>query len=376
VKFTIQQSELNQALSLVRRSVPDRPTHPVLGNFLIKASGSQVIVTGFDLSISSKIAVDADIKEEGAIAVPVTFADVISKLPGGEVKIAVQQEGEGFFTAIKPASGSYKVRSLSAEEYPELPEIQGQAIAIPALALQQGLRSCLLATSNDETKQILCGLHLTIDEYSVEFGATDGHRLAVFAWESEKPLVDSRVEVTVPSKALEKALSLIAKAGDDDEVQMTVDEGQAKFVYKNSEITSRTLEGQYPLYQQLIPKQFTRKVTVDRKCLISAVERVGVFSEKGGVLKLDIEKVDTGEELVKVSAEAQESGAGYEVIECFKMGDDIAIAFNIKYLLEGLKAMSSSEIVLNINEPLTPVIINPVGGSKHTYLIMPIQIRG
>jgi DNA polymerase-3 subunit beta len=246
---------------------------------------------------------------------------------------------------------------------------------LTAAALIEGLRGSLFATSADETKQVLTGVHLTVKQDTLEFAATDGHRLAVVETTNERPLGGSNsVEVTVPARALRELQRLLAHSSSSDEpIALYFDPGQVVFSWQNQRLTSRTLEGQYPTYRQLIPRQFERQVTIERRQFLTTLERIAVLADqKNNIVKLSI---DGEAQEITLSCEAQDVGSGRESMPAQISGENIEIAFNIKYLMEGLKELPSSEIQIHLNQSLTPVIFTPLGGLKMTYLAMPVQIR-
>ncbi|MBE9007182.1 DNA polymerase III subunit beta [Fortiea sp. LEGE XX443] len=383
MKLLCSQSDLSTNLSLVSRAVPSRPTHPVLANILLQADAetNQVSLTAFDLSLGIRTSFSAEVWQGGAIALPAKLlVDITSRLPEGEITLddeaAETSTGEGLIVTLTPKSGYYQVRAMSAEDFPELPIMENaEPINLTTAALIEGLRGSLFATSADETKQVLTGVHLTVKQDSLEFGATDGHRLVVVETANERPLGGSgQLEVTVPSKALRELERMLAhNAAADDAIALYLDQGQVVFAWANQRLTSRTLEGQYPAYRQLIPRQFERQVTVDRKQFLSTLERIAVLADqKNNIVKLTI---DSAAQELTLSCEAQEMGSGRESMPAEISGEDIEIAFNVKYLMEGLKALPSSEIQMHINQNLTPVIFTPLGGLKMTYLAMPVQLR-
>lgn len=383
MKLLCSQSDLSTNLSLVSRAVPSRPNHPVLANILLQADAetNQVSLTAFDLSLGIRTSFNAEVWQGGAIALPAKLlVDIVSRLPEGEITLddepSEASTGEGLIVTLTPKSGYYQLRAMSAEEFPELPIIENaEPIHLTAAALIEGLRGSLFATSADETKQVLTGVHLSVKQDTLEFGATDGHRLAVVETTNERPLGGSgQLEVTVPSKALRELERMLAHNADsEDAIALYLDQGQVIFEWQNQRLTSRTLEGQYPAYRQLIPRQFERQVTVDRKKFISTLERISVLADqKNNIVKLTI---DNATQELTLSCEAQEMGSGRESIPAEISGEDIEIAFNVKYLMDGLKALPSSEIQMHINQNLTPVIFTPIGGLKMTYLAMPVQLR-
>ncbi len=388
MKLVCSQSDLNTHLSLTSRAVPSRPTHPILANVLLQAdaANSQVSLTAFDLSLGIRTTFNAEVLQGGTITLPAKLLnDIVSRLPEGEITLddetletEDQSVGEGLTLTLTPKSGRYEVRAMGAEEFPELPVTENdKAIHLPASALIEGLGGSLFATSADETKQVLTGVHLTVKQDTLEFAATDGHRLAVVETTNENLNDDEEldsVQVTLPNKALRELERMLAHSSKEDEpVAMYFDEGQVVFEWQNQRLTSRTLEGQYPAYRQLIPNGFERELTLDRKQLISALERIAVLADqKNNIAKLSI---DSESQEITLSVETQEIGSGMESMSAQIKGDDIDIAFNIKYLMEGLKALPSAEIQMQLNNNLAPVIFSPVGGVKMTYLAMPVQLR-
>ncbi|MBD2519541.1 DNA polymerase III subunit beta [Nostoc sp. FACHB-973] len=386
MKLVCAQSDLSTNLSLVSRAVPSRPTHPVLANVLLQADAetNQVSLTAFDLSLGIRTSFNAEVWQGGAIALPAKLlVDITSRLPEGEITLddesaltGATSGGEGLIVTLTPKSGYYQVRAMGPEEFPELPVIENtEVIHLTTAALIEGLRGSLFATSADETKQVLTGVHLTVKQDTLEFAATDGHRLAVVETSNERPLGGtSEVEVTVPAKALRELQRMLAHSASSDEpVALHFDQGQVVFAWQNQRLTSRTLEGQYPAYRQLIPRQFERQVTIERRQFISTLERIAVLADqKNNIVKLSI---DSEAQEIILSCEAQDVGSGREPMPAQISGENIDIAFNIKYLMEGLKELPSSEIQMHLNQSLTPVIFTPLGGLKMTYLAMPVQLR-
>ncbi|MCZ2202562.1 DNA polymerase III subunit beta [Cylindrospermopsis raciborskii] len=381
MKLICSQSDLSTNLALVSRAVPSRPTHPILANVLLQAdeNTNQVSLTAFDLSLGIRTSFTAEVIEGGAIALPAKIlVDITSRLPEGDITLDDQTGGskaEGINFILKPKNGKYELRSMGAEEFPELPLIENSnAIQLTTAALVEGLKGSLFATSSDETKQVLTGVHLTVKQDVLEFAATDGHRLAVLETINERPLEnDEQLEVTVPARALRELQRMLNHSASEEAVSLYLDEGQIVFAWQNQRLTSRTLEGQYPSYRQLIPRQFERQLVLERKQFISTLERIAILADqKNNIVKISI---NTGDQEITLSCEAQDVGNATELMPAQISGEDIVIAFNVKYLLEGLKELPSTEIQMHLNQSLTPVIFTPLGGLKMTYLAMPVQLR-
>ncbi|MEM9543876.1 MAG: DNA polymerase III subunit beta [Cyanobacteria bacterium P01_E01_bin.42] len=401
MKVICSQSDLNSNLSLVGRAVPSRPTHPVLGNVLLIADeqAQNVSLRAFDLSLGIQTSFPAQVEIGGKITLPAkTLNDIISRLPEGEITLTQEEsddEGEGTLVRLISTSGRYQLRSLDAEEFPELPVVEdGESVLFPIEALNEGLRATLFAASNEEGKQVLTGVHVILSADAIEFAATDGHRLSVVetlrdrgeevdreteeaeeAGDAEEVgEVIEKFEVTIPARALREVEKILGMQNQEEGVMLKADDSQVIFELGNRRVVSRKLEGAYPQYHQLIPQTFTNQVTVDRKQFQSALERISVLADsKNNVVRCAI---DNENQEIFLSVESQDLGSGREAMSAQITSDEPPeIAFNVKYLMDGLKALSSQEITINLNAATQPVIFKPLGGLKMTYLAMPVQLR-
>ena len=384
MKVVCSQSELNGALQLVSRAVATRPTHPVLANVLLTADAgsNRLSLTGFDLSLGIQTSLAASVETSGAITLPARLlGEIVSRLSSDSpVTLAVDDSGEQ--VQLTSLSGSYQMRGMSADDYPDLPMVEsGMTLKLQPERLVQALKGTLFASSADEAKQLLTGVHLKFNQRALEAAATDGHRLAVLNVEDalQDAAVTDAVEdegfaVTLPSRSLREVERLMASWRSDEPVSLFCDRGQVVFLAADQVVTSRTLEGTYPNYGQLIPDGFTRTFGMDRRALIAALERIAVLADQhNNVVKFSSQPEDG---VVQISADAQDVGSGSESLPSNLEGDAMQIAFNVRYLLDGLKAMGSDRIVLHCNAPTTPAVLRSEEASEaFTYLVMPVQIR-
>ena len=384
MKVVCSQSELNGALQLVSRAVATRPTHPVLANVLLTADAgsNRLSLTGFDLSLGIQTSLAASVETSGAITLPARLlGEIVSRLSSDSpVTLAVDDSGEQ--VQLTSLSGSYQMRGMSADDYPDLPMVEsGMTLKLQPERLVQALKGTLFASSADEAKQLLTGVHLKFNQRALEAAATDGHRLAVL--NVEDALQDAAVTdavddegfaVTLPSRSLREVERLMASWRSDEPVSLFCDRGQVVFLAADQMVTSRTLEGTYPNYGQLIPDGFTRTFGMDRRALIAALERIAVLADQhNNVVKFSSQPEDG---VVQISADAQDVGSGSESLPSNLEGDAMQIAFNVRYLLDGLKAMGSDRIVLHCNAPTTPAVLrSDEVPEAFTYLVMPVQIR-
>ena len=387
MKLVCSQAALNTALQLVSRAVASRPTHPVLANVLLTADAGtdRLSLTGFDLSLGIQTSITASVEVSGAITLPARLlGEIVSRLSSeSPITFSIDEAGEQ--VELTSLNGSYHMRGMSADDFPDLPLVEnGKPFKVNAKSLLKALRGTLFASSSDESKQLLTGVHLRFDGKSMEAAATDGHRLAVLSLADALPveadLSTQDVEdgeafaVTLPSRSLREVERLISGWSSDDSVSLFCDRGQVVFLAADQVVTSRTLEGAYPNYRQLIPESFTRSIELDRGEFALALERIAVLADQhNNVVKVSCDK---DSELVQISADAQDVGSGSESMPAKFSGESVQIAFNVRYVLDGLKAINSDQITLHCNAPTTPAILSPNDQNiDFTYLVMPVQIR-
>jgi DNA polymerase-3 subunit beta len=381
MKLVCSQAELNASLQLVSRAVAGRPTHPVLANVLLTADAGtgRLSLTGFDLSLGIQTSLAASVQSSGAITLPARlFGEIVARMPS-DSPISLSCEEGGEQVELSSASGSYQMRGMPADDFPELPLAQSSTpIRLDPDVLVKGLRATLFASSSDEAKQLLTGVHLGLDAQGLECAATDGHRLAVLRLENsaEGPITDEPadvLDVTVPARSLRELERLLSGRGGAEAVSLFCDRGQVVFQWADQLLTSRSLDGTYPNYRQLIPESFARSLSLDRRSLVAALERVAVLADQhNNVVKLS---TDPAAGQLAISADAQDVGSGSESLAADVSGEAIQIAFNVRYVLEGLKAMGSERVELRCNAPTTPVVLAPHDDPAFTYLVMPVQIR-
>jgi DNA polymerase-3 subunit beta len=280
MKFSCLQSELNHHLSLVSRAVPSRPSRPVLGNVLVVADVEQQTVTfvGSDESLGIESHFSAEVQASGSLTVPAKlWGDIVSRLPNDVIHL--ETNVDGITVTITSSSGRYEIRGLDAEDYPALPTVEeGNAVSLSAESLLYGLEGTLFATSWDETKQVLIGVHFLSDTDTLEFAATDGHRLAVVKTATRTSNVIPEIDMTVPAKALRDITHILQARALTETVQMRWNDTYVLFDMGIHRLTTKLLEGQYPKYRQLLPKQFARQVILDRDELIKSLNRIAVIA--------------------------------------------------------------------------------------------------
>jgi DNA polymerase-3 subunit beta len=345
MKLITTQADLSHALRTIAPAISTSNSHPILSCCLVAASGGTMTVTGFNLDLGITVTVPAAVDTPGTVALPYRLlAGLVSRMDDGEP--VTLSDG-----AVTASSGSYGLAVQDAADYPALPAVEAPGAD---LDLTAGVRACMAAVSTDASKQILQGIHLAAGFME----STDGHRLM------RVPVaLPDGIDLVLPAatmKLLQDRMVTVAAAKG----QAVIDAGDGIVMY------SRILDGTYPNVAALIPTSFEHAMTMDRHRFTRCLERVALIAEahnnavkltaKGGALTITAEAdANNGKELITFEGSATGSWA-----------------FNVHYLLDGLKAMRSAETVtLSANSATTPVVLRPAEQPAMTYLVMPVQVR-
>ena len=373
MKLTCSQSDLNQALALVSRAVSSRPSHPILSTVLLQADAAtgRLTITGYDLALGLQSTIPASIKTSGTACLPAhLMGGIVARLANDSPITLCAGKGQATITSL---TGSYQLSAADPNDYPDLPAATGDSLCVDTDALARAIRSTAFCASTDESKQILMGVYLLLSSHGLECAATDGHRLAVFAvTDDDETASTGQPGITIPARSIRELERLISSS-PGAALTLCHHGGQLVATCGDQRLISRTLDGDYPNYRQLIPPSFSRSLKFDRRGFSQALERVAVLADQqNNVVKL---RSDPEAGTVTILADAQDVGRGSESLPVVAEGEPIEIAFNVRYLLDGLKAMTSDKVLLRCNAPTTPAVLEPVDGPAFTYLVMPIQIR-
>lgn len=369
MEFIIPKTQLSEAISFVSKFIPSRPPLTILSSILLKAHEHGLTIIATDLVQSIQVEIPCNVITPGKIAVPgKLFSDLINKLHGElRVFLGNNSDWENSNLIIEPPQGKYEIRVYNPDEFPNLPIVPTtNTIVISKQTLIDGFK-VNFCTSSDETKYILTGLNISTDSKSIKFAATDGHRLAV-------SMIDkgtlSDIQCTIPNRCIKEILKII-QINNTDTINIDIDKTHIVFNIGHITIVTRILDDSFPKYQMLIPSEFNRKVVLDKKAFISSLDKMmAIAIAHNHVVKLDIANSS-----LTLSCEARDVGKAIEVIPSQITGENITLAYNIKYLIEGLKELPSNEVILSINQPLQPTLLTPLSNSGFTYLLMPIQVR-
>lgn len=395
MKFSVNQSALNDAISAAIRAVSKKPTHPILASLLVDADikNQQLNFTGFDLSLAVVVSCQAEVQAGGRITVPAfLFSQIISKLDG-EISFELTKNNTANIISGK---SSYSVPVMLPDEYPELPTITGEDVTRVELdpeIISQGMRHTLFSASTDETEQVLTGIHLQLTENLIRFIATDGHRCAVYESqkqeqkeEGEQPALTGTHQdcrITIKNTGCSEMLKVLGKAKEP--ISLTFDHSYLRLAAGSSSIICRRLQGQYPNVLALFPQAFATTIEIDHNQFTTALQRINIVADQRNfIVKCQLDR-QQGEIILKADTEGS---AGLEMLaaeitdalpesngeEATPPQELISLfAVNSKYLLAGLSVIESEKVQLKINTELKPIVLQDDGAMK--YLIMPVQMR-
>lgn len=368
IEIHCQKDELLKGVQLVQSAISPRSTLPVLSNILFEADGEGLRLSSTDLEVGVRCLVKADVKSGGALTVPARpLSEFLRTLDDGRDLSLKSADGQKI--EIKSGRDRCSLACLPKDDYPVLPEFNlEKAVSLNASVLREMIRKTIFAVSTDETRYVLNGVDLVIEKGKMVLVATDGRRLAFV----ERETADKKATVgaIIPTKAVNELARVLGTDDKTGELQMAFTENQVTFKHKNVIIISRLIEGNFPNYEQVIPKGHDIQLRLKAKQVLAATQRAAVGTmDRGGSVRFGL-----APGRLQISASAQGRVEVESEIEVDYKGDPFAIAFNPAYLVDVFKALEADEILLELSTPLNPGVIRPVGDDHYKYVVMPMQV--
>ena len=369
MKFTITRDNLQQGLASVAASIPTRTTLPVLSNILIEADTSGVRMSGTDLDIAVSLQVAADVEEEGALTVPAKkLQELARELPENPVRVSTK--GDRF--ELQCGRANFKLNGMPKDEFPTFPSVDfAESWRIQADLLSTLIHQTSFAVSTEESRPILNGVLWQLGDKEMRMVATNGHRLALMKQAVDFPGAP-RVDLIIPPKALSQVERLFA-AGEEIEVARS--ENHLGFRQGGTRIFTRLIEGPYPNYEQVIPRDNDKNATADKAGLTQALRRMSVVaSEQTHRVRLSFNPNS-----LRFSVESPDLGEAQEELEIQYGGEALDIGFNAAYLLEVLRYLPTPEVRLTFKAPERAATLEPVRadddtGPEYLCLVMPLRL--
>jgi DNA polymerase-3 subunit beta len=379
VRFRVERDVLAEAVAWAARSLPARPPVPVLAGLMLDASselGGRLVLSSFDYEVSARVEIAADVTEPGAVLVSGRLlADISRSLPARPVEVST----DGAKVVVTCGSSRFTLLTLPVEDYPTLPEMHGASGSLRGDLFAAAVGQVSIAAGRDDTLPVLTGVRLEIEAEKITMAATDRYRLAVrdLAWTPEQSGLSAIA--LVPARTLADTAKSLASA---DKVTVALaaggtGEGLVGFEGSGRRTTSRLLDGEFPKYKSLLPSESSSVATVDTAALVESVRRVALVAERNTPIRLSF----SGGEVTLEAGSGDEAQAS-ESLDAGLTGDDISIAFNPAYLLDGLGALDAGFAELRFTASTRPAVIagkdsaDATAGDDYRYLLMPVRLSG
>lgn len=376
MKIRVERDVLAEAVAWTARSLPARPPVPVLAGLLLKAEEGALSLSGFDYEVSARVSVEADVEEDGTVLVSGRLlADICRALPNRPVEIST----DGVRATVVCGSSRFTLHTLPVEEYPALPQMPTATGTVPGEVFASAAAQVAIAAGRDDTLPVLTGVRIEIEGDRVTLASTDRYRFAVreFMWKPEDP--EASAVALVPAKTLlDTAKSLTS--GDTVTIALSssgAGEGLIGFEGAGRRTTTRLLEGDLPKYRTLFPTEFNSIAVIETAPFVEAVKRVALVAERNTPVRLSFEQG-----VLILEAGSSDDAQAVERVDANLEGDDISIAFNPTFLLDGLSAIDSPVAQLSFTTSTKPALlsgrpaVDAEANEAYKYLIMPVRLSG
>ncbi|WHY72412.1 DNA polymerase III subunit beta [Fictibacillus enclensis] len=378
MKFQINRSQLIEGVQDVMKAVSSRTTIPILTGIKMVVHSEGMTLTGSDSDISIERLipmeengeVNLEVQKPGSIVLQARyFSEIVKKMPNDTVEVEV---GERFETKLRSGASEFSLVGLDPEEYPRLPQIEEQNVfSIQGDLLRQIIRQTVFAVSTSETRPILTGVNINLEDNVLSCVATDSHRLA-----QRTARIESNTEglsfqnVVIPGKSLNELSKIVEESAEL--VQIVVTDNQVLFKTKNTLFFSRLLDGNYPDTSKLLPSESKTTLGLSTKDFLQAIDRASLLAREGRNNVVKLATIDN--QTVEISSNSPEIGKVYEHVVTESMeGEELKISFNAKYMIDALKAMDCSEIQVLFTGAMRPFLITPVDNEIVKQLILPVR---
>jgi DNA polymerase-3 subunit beta len=358
-------------LALVSRGVSARSTIQLLGGILLEAEEEKVRLSATDMEISIQTSSPARVEEGGRVVIPARiFNDVVRSLRGGEI-VLEHDTSEGV-VRLSARENEYRIRTYAAEDFPRLPQFdEAGAFKMSGEALVETVEKVSRSYSRDETRPVLTGILISFEDSRVRMVTTDSYRLSIKETELATTFEGSR-EAIIPARAMQEVSRIFSGSGEE-QVEVALSENQALFRIGDVLFATRLIEGNFPEYRRLLPDAYEREISIRREDLIDSLRRVSLFAQRQTPpipVSLTFSK-DTVEMMVR----SGEVGEARERLPATSE-DDFHISFNPSYLLDGVSAVDTENVLFRLNESLKPGLVVPETEREEpdfSYLIMPMR---
>ena len=366
MRLSCSQKDLLSALTTTNKAVDVNNTLPVLNNVLLKAEGKKLYFTSTNLEVAISYTIETEVKNEGEITIPSKlFTNYINYLKDEKVEI-VAEEGD---VRIETSDSKTRIKGIPASEFPPIPTVEKEGgMTVKVKDLNKAIEQVVFAAALNTTRPILSGVFFQVEKDELKMVSTDSYRL------SEKVLkpstVSGSISCIVPAKTILELGSILDGLKQDSDVEVVISKNQIQFSVGPVQLISRLIEGQFPNYEQIIPKASKTKIEFEVSAISLVLKRINIFAKENN--NKIILRVADGK--VTVTTESTQYGEGEISLSTGIEGDNNEIALNSQFLLDALGNIGADKVVLEIGEKTTPVILKPKDGAGYTHIIMPLKI--
>jgi len=367
MKFSIQREQLLKPLQTIVGVVERRQTLPVLSNVLVSVKDGSLSMTTTDLEVEMIATVSIDAAEEGDITIPARkFVDICRALPEGAM-LNISQDPEKERVTVRSGKSRFNLSTLPATDFPNVEEAAVQfSFSVPQQVIKQAIEKTSFAMAQQDVRYYLNGLLLEVSAGYLSAVATDGHRLALCKKEADIQPVDV-IQIIVPRKGVMELVKLVE---DEGSVEVQLGTNHIKIRFDDYVFTSKLIDGKFPDYQRVIPRNSDKKITADREHLRQAFVRTSILSnEKYRGIRF---RLSPG--LLQAQANNPEMEEAEEEIEVDYQGSELEIGFNVSYLVDALSAVSDDTVTMELGDPNSSCVIRGTEDPSCTYVIMPMRL--
>lgn len=371
------QDLLQRALGQVSRAVATKTTFPVLSNVLIEAEGDSLKLAATNQELGITAWIPAQVSEPGKVTVDARLlSEFVNTLPSAPVRLST--ELGRLVLNVKGQGADAEINGIDADEFPLLPHVEAGAYTarVDPQTLREMIGLIEFAAASDDSRPVLAGVLMRFEDQRLTMAAADGFRLAVREGDLASPVAE-RLDIIVPAKALRELARIVGDWTEPIELTVTPNRGQLVVQSADIEFYSRLIDGTFPDFRQIIPREFASRIEMGREEFLTAVRRAGFFArENNDVVRINAKSAD--DELmpgsVEISATAAERGSSQSEIAAAITGPDGQIAFNSRYLLDVLGVLRTGRVVLGMNGANQAGVVRPLESEAYTYVIMPMVI--
>ncbi len=373
MKFKINRDHFSNGLAQVLNVVGSKATMPILSNVLIEAEKDQISLTTTNLDLGIRCRIKAEVKEGGSITLPVKrLAGIVRELPNVDVSVDTTA---GHQARIASGGSNFRIMGLAADEFPKLPDTaEDKTFSLEQVELATMLANVAYAQSTDETRYILNGVYFNFKDGKLALVATDGRRLALVSKEMPVPAASAGA-IILPAKTVAELLRLLGKG---EKLKVAFNERRASFQIDTGKdssgltdsiyLFSKIVEGNYPNYQQVIPKETHQRIKLERELFLQCIHRAAlVTSEKSNSVKIKL-----GANLLEITASSPDFGESHESMAISYSGPELQVAFNPQFLMDPLRALTKDEVFFEVKDEVSPGVFKTL--ESFVCVIMPVRL--